>query len=100
MQNYISRSFLNSLNTNNSTDALKVMADIIGEFDAIIQYEQHIMSTTNQTMKNTLTDIKMEEQVHVGQLLGLLFYLDPSFEKQVMQGLKEFKESTKPQENQ
>lgn len=65
-------------------------ADIIGELDAIIQYERHIQSSNNEIVNRTLTDIVNEEKLHVGQLFGLLFYLDPMSQTQFEKGLNEF----------
>ena len=69
--------------------------DIIGELDAIIQYEAHIASSTDPTYRATLQDIVNEEKVHVGQLFGLLFMLDPASKEFFEKGLNEFtKQST------
>ncbi len=65
-------------------------ADIIGELEAIIQYERHIAESNNPIVNNTLTDIANEEKLHVGQLFGLLFYLDPTSQTQFEKGLNEF----------
>ena len=66
--------------------AQAIRADIIGEFDAIMQYEQHIMETDNEVAKTVWTDIRNEEMVHVGELLTLLAYIDPSEEIYFAQG--------------
>lgn len=66
-----------------------IRADIIGEFDAFMQYEQHIMETDNEVAKTVWTDIRNEEMVHVGELLTLLAYIDPSEEIYFAQGQKE-----------
>lgn len=69
--------------------------DIIGELDAIIQYETHINSSVDPVYRNTLQDIVNEEKVHVGQLFGLLFMLDPASKEFFEKGLNEFtKQST------
>ena len=65
-------------------------ADIIGELDAIIQYETHLHATTDPVARATITDIVNEEKLHVGQLFGLLFKLDPMSETQFENGLNEF----------
>lgn len=77
---------------NSSLDKLaqNTRADIIGELDAIIQYEAHIASSNDSTVNNTLRDIVKEEKLHVGQLFGVLFYLDPESQKQFEAGLNEF----------
>lgn len=66
--------------------------DLIGELDAIIQYDEHLHKTNVALAKSTWVDIRNEELVHVGELLGLLFYLAPYQRKFVEQGLKEFDE--------
>ena len=77
-------------NMTNYQLAENTRADIIGELDAIIQYERHISQSNNQIVNRTLTDIVNEEKLHVGQLFGLLFYLDPTSQTQFEKGLKEF----------
>ncbi len=83
----------NTLDTNNIGKlslAQNTRADIIGELDAIIQYENHIASSNDSIVNKTLQDIVAEEKVHVGQLFGLLFYLDPESQTQFEKGLNEF----------
>lgn len=66
--------------------------DLIGELDAIIQYDNHLHSTNNELAKTTWENIRNEEMVHVGELLGLLYYLAPYQKQYVERGLKEFQE--------
>ena len=70
-----------------------VRADIIGELDAIIQYENHLDVTENAAAKQTIADIINEEKMHVGQLFGLLFHLDPASKQQFELGYQEFQKS-------
>ena len=70
----------------------KARKDLIGELDAIIQYDEHIHSSNVEAAKATWTDIRDEELVHVGELLGLMLYLAPYQRKFVEDGLKEFNE--------
>ena len=70
----------------------KARKDLIGELDAVIQYDDHIHPTTVEAAKATWVDIRDEELVHVGELLGLILYLGPYQRKFVEQGLKEFDE--------
>ena len=65
-------------------------ADIIGELDAIIQYETHMHATTDPSARATILDIVNEEKLHVGQLFGLLFKLDPMSQTQFEKGYNEF----------
>ena len=66
--------------------------DIMGELEAIIQYENHAKETNISLAKETFENIASEEKVHIGELFGLLFYLDPDSKKYFEQGLKEFEE--------
>ncbi len=65
-------------------------ADIIGELDAIIQYENHLYATNDPSARATIRDIVDEEKLHVGQLFGLLFKLDPTSQTQFEKGYNEF----------
>lgn len=88
------RRFFNILDNNNRPDNFitiqNAREDIIGELDAIIQYENHLAQTNDQKAKETIADIVKEEKLHVGQLFGLLFSLDPESKEQFEKGLKEF----------
>lgn len=81
----------NNMNrSNNFITAQNAREDIIGELEAIIQYENHLEQTSDMSAKNTMRDILKEEKLHVGQLFGLLFQLDPESKTQFENGLKEF----------
>ena len=83
------------MENNLSTMAQNTRLDIIGELDAIIQYEAHLNSSADPVYRNTLQDIVNEEKVHVGQLFGLLFMLNPASKEFFEKGLNEFtKQST------
>lgn len=69
--------------------------DLIGEIDAIIQYDDHLHRTTNEAAKATWENIRNEEIVHVGELLALLNYLAPYQKALVEQGIGEFNERLK-----
>lgn len=66
--------------------------DLIGEIDAIIQYDDHLFSSPNSLSSQTWENIRNEELVHVGELLALLNYLDPSQKELIVEGIKEFNE--------
>lgn len=70
----------------------KARQDLIGEIQAVIEYDDHIHNTTDKLAKETWENIKSEELTHVGELLGLINYLDPTQKKFVEQGMKEFAE--------
>lgn len=71
--------------------------DLVGELDAIIQYDDHLHMTNIEVAKATWENIRNEELTHVGELLGLLFYLAPYQKQYVEQGIKEFNERLKKQ---
>ena len=51
--------------------------DLIGELQAINQYEEHILSLDNEEAVTTLEHIVEEEKEHVAELLALIQGLDP-----------------------
>lgn len=69
-----------------------VRQDIIGELDAINQYNRHIQRTENPLARSVWQSIKDEERVHVGELLALLNALDPSELKKLKEGQEEVEE--------
>lgn len=71
--------------------------DLIGELQAIIEYDDHLHKTNNEIAKATWENIRNEEMVHVGELLGLLNYLAPYQKPFVEKGLDEFNERLKKQ---
>ena len=50
--------------------------DIIGEFEAINQYQLHIDNIDNDEVKELLTHIKNDEKEHVAELTHLLMRID------------------------
>lgn len=64
--------------------------DLVGEIDAIIQYANHLRATDNLAAQTITKNIMHEEMVHVGELMSLLFRLDPDFKKFFDQGVNEF----------
>ncbi len=66
--------------------------DLIGEIQAIIEYDDHLHNTNIDAARATWQNIRDEEMVHVGELLGLLYYLAPYQKQFVEQGLAEFNE--------
>ena len=88
------KNFFNVLSNQNMNEqimnAQNVRTDRMGELEAIILYQSHISATDNPTVRKTLTDIMDEEKVHVGQLFGLLFTLDPDSKTLFEKGYNEF----------
>jgi len=82
-------------NMSNDDVAQKIRKDIIGELEAIIQYEQHAMSTNNMKMQKIWKDISSEEKVHIGELMMALFYFDPDSKVQFEKGVEEFEQLTR-----
>lgn len=74
---------------NNIETIINIRKDIVGELDAINQYQQHILQTTDEKAKRVWTSIIHEEQTHVGELFSLLFQLDPTSKEYFEKGMKE-----------
>ncbi|MBQ7977468.1 MAG: ubiquinone biosynthesis protein COQ7 [Clostridia bacterium] len=77
----------------NNNDLINaVREDIIGELDAINQYNSHIASTDNELARRVWTSIRDEERVHVGELLALLQHLSPDELSKLNEGRDEVRE--------
>lgn len=70
----------------------QVRKDLVGEIDAVLQYDQHIHETTNNIAKQTWQHIRDEELVHIGELLALWKHLSPSSFAFISDGMHEFEE--------
>lgn len=66
-----------------------IREDIIGELQAINQYERHAQMTDDPSAKAIWEQIRDEEKVHVGELLTLWGYLEPNDVKLLAKGEKE-----------
>ena len=77
-------------NTNNFELLQQVRTDLVGEIQAVNQYEQHYQSTNDPIAKQTWKNIKNDELTHIGQLLALWNYLDASEQQLIEQGINEF----------
>jgi len=55
--------------------------DLIGELEAINQYQDHIDETDNEEVKYLLTHIMIEEKEHVAEIVKLLRKLDSDQDK-------------------
>lgn len=73
----------------------KARQDLIGEIQAVMEYDVHIHSTNDRIAKETWRNIKNEELTHIGELLALLNYLDSSQKQFVQRGITEFSERLK-----
>ena len=70
----------------------KARQDLMGEIQAVIEYDNHIHSSTNRLAIETWKDIKQEELVHIGELFALINYLDPNSQIFIQKGIDEFNE--------
>lgn len=84
--------FQNNENPQDFETLQNARKDLIGELDAIIQYDYHLHATDNELARATWQNIRDEEMTHVGELLGLINYLAPYQKPFVEKGLKEFNE--------
>ena len=73
----------------------KARQDLIGEIQAVIEYDGHIRTTSDDLARQTWQSIKNEELVHIGELLALLSWLDPEQKQYVQKGFAEFYERQK-----
>ncbi|MBE7073772.1 MAG: ubiquinone biosynthesis protein COQ7 [Clostridiales bacterium] len=76
--------------TNEFTTLQNARLDLVGELEAIVQYENHLMQTNNSSAQNVIKHIVEEEKTHVGELMGLIFMLDPESKGLFEKGLNEF----------
>ena len=68
----------------------KARRDLIGEIQAVIDYDEHIHTSDDIVASQVWQSIKNEELVHIGELLALLDYLDSSQNQYVTKGIDEF----------
>lgn len=73
----------------------KARKDLIGELDAIVEYDEHVHTAQNDLARLTWQDIRNEELVHVGELLALITHLGPYQKQLIDSGMKEFEERRK-----
>jgi rubrerythrin len=86
----------NSNNRSNDFTTLQsARLDLIGELEAIVQYENHLMQTTNGSAQSTIKHIVKEEKMHVGELMALIFSLDPQSKEEFYHGIKDFEQENK-----
>ena len=79
-----------NIGENNFVTAQNARLDITGELEAITTYLNHYNETYDMTAKQTIMDIVSEEEIHIGQLFGLLFSLDPKAKEHFEKGYNEF----------
>lgn len=98
----ISNPFVANVSKQLSPDELiqALRADIVGEYEAIIGYEAHAMTTQDQRVKQALNKIADDERKHVGQLEELLALLNPKESQLIEQGKQTIKQQTTAQQTQ
>jgi rubrerythrin len=72
-----------------------VRLDIAGELEAIFLYDAHVQATDIALAKKVIADIRDEEKAHVGELMTLLYALDPQEAEHFASGTEEVKEMMK-----
>lgn len=66
--------------------------DIASELEAIYLYDAHAHATDDPLARKVLLDIRDEEVAHVGELMTVMRYLDPSVAEHMQSGEKEVME--------
>ncbi len=69
-----------------------VRLDIAGELEAIFLYDAHVQATDIELAKKVIGDIRDEEKAHVGELMTLLYALDPREAEHFASGRAEVQE--------
>ena len=69
-----------------------IRIDVASELEAIYLYDAHAHATDDPVAKKVLMDIRDEEVQHVGELMTLMRYLDPSVAGLMQDGEKEVAE--------
>ena len=65
----------------NNKDLEGLREDLIGEFQAINQYQEHIDATDDEEIKKVMSHIRDDEKEHVAELTKLLRSLDATQEE-------------------
>jgi len=60
----------------NNNDLKNLREDLIGELQAINQYQEHIDETDNEEIKKALSHIRDDEKEHFAELTKLIQELD------------------------
>ena len=66
-----------------------IRIDIAGELEAMFLYDAHVRATDDPIVAATLSEIRDEERVHVGELISLLRHLDPKETDFLLEGQDE-----------
>jgi len=60
----------------NNSDLENLREDLVGELQAINQYQEHIDETDNEKIKKVLSHIRDDEKEHFAELTKLIQELD------------------------
>ena len=60
----------------NNSDLENLREDLVGELQAINQYQEHIDETDNEKIKKVLSHIRDDEKEHFAELVKLVQELD------------------------
>ncbi len=60
----------------NNSDLKNLREDLVGELQAINQYQRHIDETDNEKIKEVLSHIRDDEKEHFAELTKLIQELD------------------------
>jgi len=60
-----------------TNDLNNLRADLIGELEAINQYQEHLDQTENEKLKELWHHIIADEKEHVAEIVKLLREMDP-----------------------
>jgi len=60
----------------NNNDLKNLRKDLVGELEAINQYQKHIDETDNEKIKEVLSHIRDDEKEHFAELTKLIQELD------------------------
>jgi len=60
----------------NNNDLKNLREDLVGELQAINQYQEHIDKTDNEKIKEVLSHIRDDEKEHFAQLIKVIQELD------------------------
>lgn len=69
-----------------------IRVDLASELEAALLYEAHAAATDDEVARTVLLDIANEEKEHMGELLTLMQYLDPSEADHYAEGVGEVKD--------
>jgi len=70
----------------NNKDLRNLREDLVGELQAVNQYQKHIEETESEEIKRVLTHIRDDEKEHIAELMKIIKKLDETqrekFEKE------------------